>query len=269
MRLGIYIVRYKETEVLYKCLRSIGRPPNTDIYIINNFSKLQLPLRFHYVNVLDNVLRPDFSTGHLSRNWNQAIINGFQDLDNPKYDAIIAIQADAILAPTWYNNLIALDSNIHYMALGRGDEFQYFTPSGIKTVGLFDERYCNIGYQEADYFLRNVLHMKDNAVIIDYGHNRFNNESMIDPMLFIIRTELDYNAAHIESRKYHDISLKWFAIKWNMFDPENWNHDEINKIQNTLFREIMLYPYFEKKINPQIYSINDPQLSRNIHLDLS
>lgn len=261
MRLAIYIARYKETDVLYKCLRSIGRPPNTDIFVINNFSKLQLPPRFHYVNVLDNVLRPDFSTGHLSRNWNQAIINGFQDLDNPSHDAVITIQADTILAPSWYNNIITLNTNIHYMALGRGDEFQYFTPIGIKKVGLFDERFCNIGYQEADYFLRNVLYIKDNSVIVDYGHNRFNNESLIDPTLFIMYTELNYNEAHLESRKYHNISLKWFAIKWKLFEPENWDYEEIKNIQNKFYKEYMMYPYFEQKINPQLYYTNDPELT--------
>lgn len=64
-----------------------------EIYIINNHSNSEINKDY-----LDNItiLRPDFSTGHLSRNWNQAIINVFQNLKNPDYNIVITNQNDII-----------------------------------------------------------------------------------------------------------------------------------------------------------------------------
>jgi hypothetical protein len=256
IKIAIYVVRFKETDVLYDCLRSIKNHPNTDVYVINNYQRLKLPNEFNYVQVLDNLLRPDFSTGHLARNWNQAIINGFSDLDDPSCDVVISVQADARLSPNWHEEIIKLDDKVHYMSLGRGDEFQYFTAKGIKNVGLYDERFCNIGFQEADYMLRNVLFNKESSVIIDYAHNRYYSNFNIDPCRFIEKSEFFLSESHSKSMMYHDISRKWFDVKWNNFNPEDWNYSEIDKIKDFLHKEIIIYPYFESKINPNIYFIN-------------
>ena len=256
IKIAIYVVRYKETDALYDCLRSIKNHPNTYVCVINNYDRLKLHNDFNHVQVLDNLLRPDFSTGHLARNWNQAIINGFSDLDNPTCDVVISLQADAKLSPNWYEEIIKLDNKIDYMSLGRGDEFQYFTTKGIKKVGLYDERFCNIGFQEADYMLRNILFNKQSSVIIDYYHNRLHDNFNINPYLFIQESEFVLNDSHIKSMNYHNVSRKWFDIKWNNFNPEHWNYSEIEKINDFLHKENVLYPYFESKINPNIYLTN-------------
>ena len=70
-----------------------------EINIINNHTDIRLPERFKdKVNVLHNVLRPDWSSGHLSRNWNQALVNGFKSLTEPDCDVVVCSQ-DVYLTP--------------------------------------------------------------------------------------------------------------------------------------------------------------------------
>jgi hypothetical protein len=45
------------------------------------------------------------------------------------------------------------------------------TSNAVKQVGLFDERFCNIGLQEADYFLRCLLYNKDRSSLNDIEHD--------------------------------------------------------------------------------------------------
>lgn len=78
----MYIVTYNNPKDLHSNLNSIYEsniPQNVDLElnVINNYSKnFNIDNKFK-VNILHNTLRPDWSTGHLSRNWNQAIVNGF------------------------------------------------------------------------------------------------------------------------------------------------------------------------------------------------
>jgi len=253
MRILIFIVRYKETDALYRCLESIGNHP-VDIIIMNNYSTLMLS--HPNVTIINNAARPDFSTGHLARNWNQALLHGFKNLSCPDYDRIICLQADAIMRPSWYSAIHALDPRIHFMSLGRGDEFQMFTPEGVRKVGLYDERFCNIGYHEADYFLRNVLTHPSNCVVNDKLHMRLHNPFCIDPDLFIEETQLNQNDDHIQSKVYHNISLRWFHMKWGIsMEPESWDMSEISKMTTPKHKEIMLYPYFEHEIEKDVYII--------------
>jgi hypothetical protein len=256
-KIVVFIVRYKEVYKLYECLDSIR--VNIPVYIINNYGTLVLPKdKYPNVTVMDNIVRPDFSTGHLSRNWNQAIINGFKNINYPAVDKVVAIQSDVKLSHNWYDNVKNLDKKIRYLVCGRGDEFQIFTPDGIRNVGLYDERFCNIGYQESDYFLRNLIIQPNNCCIIDYAHGRVNIPSEFSNVKesdFIISSAEGYvfNEAHIESQKFHEISNRWFMKKWNNMTHwrEFWNEE--NKKPDPFQKEIYLYPYFECNINPVLY----------------
>jgi hypothetical protein len=257
MKIALFIVRYKETDKLYKCLNSIGDNENVSAYIINNYDILVLPEEYNNKNikVLNNMTRPDFSTGHLSRNWNEAIINGFKNLNNPDCDRVVAIQADAILANDWYNSVVNLNKEIYYLSSGRGDEFQMFTTEGIKRVGLYDERFCNIGHQEADYFLRNLIGIPDNCCVMDYPHirvhSRYNN---IYCEQFVVASISGMpNEDHINSSIYHQVSQNWFNTKWDK--PhwiQHWSNTSLDLPSKRQY-EIMLYPYFEKDIDPKLY----------------
>ena len=261
-KIAIYIVRYRETDKLYKCLDSVkkcGDSSGVPVYVINNYGTLELPDEYKCVTVLNNVTRPDFSTGHLSRNWNQAIINGFQDLNSPRYDKIVAIQADVELADAWYEHVVHLNENIKYLACGRGDEFQIFTPEGVKAVGIYDERFCNIGHQEADYFLRNLLIQRDTCCILDKPHGRFHcpaQFSNVNVEDFIVPSIGCANEDHIKSAVYHDISNRWFSTKWGntgVVWRDHWNNNDAVRELCPFKKEVMYYPYFEKDIRRDLY----------------
>jgi hypothetical protein len=90
MKIKQYIVTYNNSLQINNCLDSIFSKLSEEelsvleIYIINNHSNLEINKEYlNNITILNNDLRPDFSTGHLSRNWNQAIINGFKSLKNP------------------------------------------------------------------------------------------------------------------------------------------------------------------------------------------
>ena len=101
MKIKQYIVTYNNPLQINSCLYSIFNNLSTveldylDLYVINNHSNLQIQSEYlDKITILNNDLRPDFSTGHLSRNWNQAIINGFQNLNEPDCDIVITNQDD-------------------------------------------------------------------------------------------------------------------------------------------------------------------------------
>ena len=92
----------------------------------------------------------------------------------------------------------------------------------------------------------------------DDVHGRHCNSSEINSDLFLQKSETNFNDSHRLSMGFHHISRKWFHIKWNELDPQYWNFSNIINIQNFFFKENMLYPYFEFKINPNLYEINKP-----------
>ena len=166
MKTKLYIVTYNNNEILnnwaLKTLFESDFPfDNSEIYVINNHSNIYIEPQYKdKIKILNNDLRPDFSTGHLSRNWNQAIINGFKNLNEPDCDLVIACQNDTKFCKNWYSKLIItmLKDGYKYITCGIGDQFQVFTTDSVKNIGLYDERFCNIGYQEGDYFLRALLY---------------------------------------------------------------------------------------------------------------
>ena len=86
----VFIVTYRRTKILNKTLNTLFNDtdftsiPNTEVNIINNHSEFHLEEEFvDRVNVIHNNARPDWDTGNLARNWNQALVHGFKDLNNP------------------------------------------------------------------------------------------------------------------------------------------------------------------------------------------
>ncbi len=253
INIAIFIVTYHNNNILNRCIKSlelIKIPENVhiSITILNNAGIVELDDTNLTIQVINNEARPNFSTGHLSRNWNQCIMNGFQDINNPKNDIIILAQNDVVFKIECLYKILEQIENYEYMAIGRGDELQILTPIGVKTVGLFDERFCNIGYQEADYFLRARLLLKNRASITDAIHNRLFNSLDISNIIDqdVLCGNLRRDIHHIESVKYHSISLNIFYSKWGkMIQPQFWPID-IKIDDNDIPKQYMYYPYFEK-----------------------
>lgn len=173
-----FIVTYNNEKRLNLSLDSLfdscNNLDNLDIFIINNHSNINIYDKFKYkVKVLNNQTRPDFSTGHLSRNWNQAIINGFKDINNPDCDILITSQDDTIFEKNYLEKSIELSKSFDFISYGTGDQFLIYNIRGIENIGLWDERFCNIGYQEADYFLRAIRYHRHVSINDEHHHRLF------------------------------------------------------------------------------------------------
>lgn len=230
---------------------------NCDIYVINNHSNFSIDDGFKdKTKVLNNNLRADFSTGHLSRNWNQAIINGFKSLVEPDCEIVIACQEDTIFLKDTFKRTFDLHKKYTFIQAGRGDNYMSFTPTAVKNIGLWDERFCNIGYQEADYFIRAYLYNRNSSTINDFSHKRFWNKEydcydapILHPWFKTGQKVVDVSQAHKDSQKHHDISRAIFQAKWGKINDLEWNEEFFKALPpKPLIPNYIFYPYFEKNI---------------------
>jgi hypothetical protein len=272
MKIKIYIVTYKNENYLKNNIDSLLSSDITNyefsINVINNFNShfgLSDYCRDRQINIISNQGRPDFSTGHLSRNWNQAILHGFKSLSSPDCDLLVLCQNDNLFKKKWTSYVVDQHRRYDFITIGGGDQFHSYRPNHVKTVGMWDERFCNIGYQEADYFIRSYLYNKDRSSINDYNHKRIHNSlesdtRIITPSGFYGVDEiinLDDNLKggmrgdeyHIESLKHHDISKNILDKKWGIEFECNWSEEKLQKLPiRSKIDNYIFYPYFEKEI---------------------
>jgi hypothetical protein len=252
MKIKQYIVTYDNNKILNRCLKSINGVDH-EIIIIDNFGNCKIEDYNLNIRIIKNELRPQFSTGHLSKDWNAGLVNGFKDLNNPDCDIVILNQNDVIFKPNYINNLIKLHEKYDFIQMGSGDEMMSFTVNAVKQVGLFDERFCNIGLQEADYFLRCLLYNADKSSINDIQHDRILNK-LADTDIVLESVVCGHNREEqstMDSAKYHINSHVMFNFKWhNLPLDRNWgkilSNYNLSIIQPTLSN--IMYPYFEKDI---------------------
>lgn len=245
---NLYIVTFRNHTGLYECLDSLSNtniPTNVvlNINVINNHSDFTIDDKFKNVNVMHNTLRPDFSTGHLARSWNQAIMHGFKSLSNPKSQIVVACQVDTIFNPGWLVKLIDQHQKYSFITAGHGDALLSFTSDGVKTIGLFDERFCNIVHQESDYFTRALIFNKDKSSINDFHHGKVLNPflSSVNDDSIIYKKNGDPRVTWTATVKCHEYITKFFLSKYSR-DPRVWNVDSPPSLLKKL---ILLYPYFE------------------------
>lgn len=258
MKIKFYITTYNNNEILNDwILKSLHESDyvrnNVEIFVIDNHSNVHINDEYSsFVKVLANNLRPDFSTGHLSRNHNQAIINGFESLIDPKCDVVVSCQNDTKVLKNWYQTLCEAMKTYTFFTAGAGDQFQAFKAEGVRNIGLYDERFCNIGFQEADYFLRAYLYNKEHSSINDVGHGRIHNRHN-QPL--IEKTETGFHrkeSSHVESHKLHAISRAVLYKKWGKEYGDLygvfWHKHQFLDESNCLTDNYVMYPYFEKDI---------------------
>ena len=247
-----FVVTYKNEDLLHRCISSIKtmlKPSNVaiNITVINNFNTIDPIPR---VTIHNNTIRPDFSTGHLARNWNQSILNAFKDPRYSATDILVLCQNDAMFHPNFMINILDLIKQYDYITLGVGDEVQVMNINAVQQIGLFDERFCNIGFQEADYFLRAKLTLQNKASINDYWHKRLHNplteELIFNDLIVNVTCGYQRNDESSEaSMVHHNISKNIFYHKWgDNINPEDWDetHNNITQIP----KQFMYYPYFER-----------------------
>ena len=251
MKIRQYIVTYKNPIVLHDCLYSIFSGLNDeqlnmlDLHIINNHSKFHIDKAFESrVTIHHNSLRPDTSTGHLSRDWNTGLVHGFQDLKKPACDIVILTQHDVKFKPNYIKTLIGLHQRYDLVQFGLGDSCMSFTPQVVRRVGLFDERFNNIGFQEEDYLIRAKMWHPD-RISINYSmwdhvnkvafplHNPISEEENIlqDSFNGYQRGDID----HFTSVRYHTYGHILLWQKW-----VNPKRERTPGIPSWI-----MYPYFE------------------------
>lgn len=271
MKIKVYIVTYKNENYLKSNILSLLNSDlveyDYEINVINNFTNqfnLEQFCKENNVGVLHNSLRPDFSTGHLSRNWNQAIINGFKSITNPECDILVLCQNDNIFKKHWCKYIIEKHKTYDFISIGGGDQYHSYTSEHIKKVGLWDERFCNIGYQEADYFIRSYLYNKDKSSINDFNHKRIHNklcDDLVETPSGILATNkiidlydglkggMRGDESHIKSLQYHYISKKILEQKWGLEFEGSWTEEKLSLLpKKSKILNFIYYPYFEKDI---------------------
>ena len=102
-RIKLYFITYKNNAELRETLKSVPKSGiknyDYEINIVNNSPSIPIDFEIEdldNVRVIENQTRPEFSTGHLSRNWNECLIDGFRSLKNPDCDIVVLCQNEAI-----------------------------------------------------------------------------------------------------------------------------------------------------------------------------
>lgn len=264
IRVSVFIVTYRNPTDLNRNIASIlASGADVRINVINNHSQFFLEPRYEKaVTVLHNSLRPDFSTGHLSRNWNQALLHGFKNLQQPASDIVVTVQDDVIFKEDWFPRLVDVHRQYSFITQGIGDAFCSYTPDAVRKVGLWDERFCNIGWSEGDYFLRSLIYNREGCSINDPGHGRLHNPlegNTLTPRDSFVAAErarsllittpqfnCDRKDAHLSSMKFHGLGETIFMHKWGLPDgPWTAEHYAVRK---PLVPSYVMYPYFEKDV---------------------
>ena len=253
MRIKVYIVTYNNDDILRKCLTHLYRSDlvgyDFRVTVLNNYGRLkgfeQYENSFNF-RVLNNECRPDFSNGHLARSWNQALMDAFVDLNEPQTDLAVLIQNDTFVKPNCFFNLIEEHKKYDFIQFGVGDQFMSFNVEAVKTIGMFDERFIAIQYQEADYFM-SAYYLHKNKISIN---DRMAHEREWNPIENVserfIEEDFGLNK-HVHTHRWSEMNRKIFYAKWNS-DPQNWTKYISTYTPQLHIDRFYTYPYFEKNI---------------------
>ena len=251
MRVKIYIVTYRNDAVLKRNLDALfasdllGKDPQ--ITVVNNFATLGHIGLSPGIRVWDNITRPDFSNGHLARNWNECLMDAFVSLKEPQCDLCILMQNDTFVLKDWLPTLLKHHERFDFIQVGAGDQFMSFTPEAVRRVGLFDERFCSIAYQEADYFMMARLMLPERASINDFQHYREHNPLMAEESWgsVIITRDKSLNQS-FHSIAWHEYNREVFRKKWGR--DSSWKVEPVPASLQPRISRYFTYPYFEKHI---------------------
>ena len=283
MKIKLFIVTYNSPEYLDKNLRSAVASDlvehDYEITIINNHSNFKIAedlLKDWNIKVIHNEARPDWSTGHLSRSWNQCLIHGFKSLIEPDCDILVHAQDDLTWAKNWASFIIDSHKKYNFITFGTGDGMCSYLPEAVFKIGLWDERFSGIGCQEGDYYLRALKWNKENSSINDAGHMRLlnplpgnyggswekgGNSNVCDtPRHEDCPTDgINRLQEHNRSKRVaHDLSRIVFANKWgqprtligngHVAWEVNWTLVNVDDPPEMSEKQEILYPYFENAL---------------------
>lgn len=259
MKAKLYILTYNNEQHLNEGLQTLFAADlsqhQLEVYIINNHTNFKLHPSFESkVTVLHNVLQPDFGTGHTSRNWNQGLMHGFKNLNNPDCDLVILAQDDTYYGNDWLNQLhkVHFELGYHFFCVGAGDMLHSYTPTAVKKIGLWDERFSAICFMEHDYFIRAAMHLGDYSSVNDIGHAAglysFNQVPMAtDIARNPVRNNEKVQLGHIRA-KFDNPFRELFKAKWGNYSEFTPTAQFLNRPIQPGVINYILYPYFENAI---------------------
>jgi hypothetical protein len=176
MKIKIYIVTYKKNDILNRNIRSLyaaTRDMNgIDVTVLANHPDVALESENRHKNlrVVINATRMPHAWGHLSQDWNYALLDAFKRHDNPdSVDWAILAQNDVEWVDGW-DEWVRNNKEYDFVSQPRGDQCLLFNIEAVRTIGFFDENFATILYQEIDYFVRAVMENPSRISINDDHH---------------------------------------------------------------------------------------------------
>jgi len=259
MKVRMYIVTYNNEYHLNQGLESLFAADlslhELEVFIINNHSNFHLHDEFKdKVTVLHNVLRLDRSTGHTSRNWNQALMLGFEDLNNPACDIVICAQDDTFYHSNWLNLLMNrhLQLRLDFICIGVGDTLHSYTPTAVKKIGMWDERFSALCFMEHDYFIRAAMHLGNKASVTDAGHAKglYSINPLPDAQQIIQQPQRNAEKLQLgqERGSMQNPFRELFKAKWGDYSEFTPSSQFINKPHPPGIPGYITYPYFERDV---------------------
>jgi hypothetical protein len=177
-RICVYIVTYKKPDVLAENLRTLyaglTEPEDVAVTVLSNHPDVVIPEGLpSQPRVVINTVRQANSWGHLSRDWNWALLDCFETWRGSRAEWCVLAQNDVTWLPGWDARLTEI-RNRDFISQPVGDQAMAFRLAAVQAVGFFDERFSVLHFQEQDYFLRAISRLGSRAAIND-GHLPFSD----------------------------------------------------------------------------------------------
>tara|TARA_R110002020_G_scaffold182598_1_gene378227 strand:+ start:8266 stop:9066 length:801 start_codon:yes stop_codon:yes gene_type:complete len=247
MKIKFYVVTYNRPEELNTTLTSLFQSDitnyNVEFFIVNNYTDISLAPEFKdKVTVLENTFRPDNSTGHLSRNYNEIFLHGIKDIRNPDCDILMHSHDDNLFEKDFGSKMLEYHKQYNFITFSQGCGLCSYLPESIDKIGMWDERFCTIGYHEGDYFIRALIYNKDKTSINDGNQGRLYNPL---PPVCTKQPGTGQNEAHQTSFNNYSICRQMWELKWPGRRDGGWT--DLPNGPSTHMH--MYYPYFEKHLS--------------------
>jgi hypothetical protein len=172
-------------------------------------------------------------------------MHGFRDLNNPDCDILMHSHDDNTFDSLLFSKMIKLHEKYNLVTFSQGCGFMSYLPLAVKRIGMWDERFCTLGYHEGDYFLRALRYDRDKVSINDPGGERNWQNEM--PLVFK-PFETHMNPNHVASWRYYSVCRRLWELKWGNWKDVSWSIEQMSDVKKPEIPCYMLYPYFEKDI---------------------
>ena len=278
MKIKLYFVSFKNNAELQASFDTLFNSGLCDydyeITVVNNaerhpididiLSEIKKKTRF-----VTNGLRIEYTgagahtPGHLARDWNFCLVDGFKSIANPKADLVVACQNDLAFIKDGFHKIVEAHKKYNFFTCGPGDTLHSYTIDAVKALGLWDERFCSRVYQEGDYFTRALAFNADKTSLNDRDHRRVYNPIEHDDQILDLNVRPHnrrFDRSYLEKNEdvFKKINEDLYNAKWSKVKSAFWGKEHIERIKTLKipeqFKQPVFYPYFElEHINKNIY----------------